>query len=161
MCSSTRTASPGTHSALDECGRLSWRCRRGAFALGNGAVEASWLRHLLLELRCPLHRSILVYCDNISAVYLSTNPVQHIVRSMLKLISTFRERVAIGDVHAGAKLLCSQWVQVHPLKFQKSIIVFNFSPYKHHPHLILMNPQGRCTPFIFALASPLRSRKGF
>ena len=56
---------------------------------------------------------------------------------------------------SGAKLLCSRWMQVHPLKFQKSIIMFNFSPYMHHPHLILMHPQGRCTPFMFALASPL------
>jgi hypothetical protein len=56
---------------------------------------------------------------------------------------------------AGAKLLYSRWVQVHPQKFQKSVIVFNFSPYMHHLHFIFMHPQGRCTPFMFALASPL------
>ena len=40
-------------------------------------AEASWLRQLLAELHSPLGKSTLVYCDNISAVYLSTNPVQH------------------------------------------------------------------------------------
>ncbi|XP_066358392.1 secreted RxLR effector protein 161-like [Miscanthus floridulus] len=46
-------------------------------AVTNGVVEACWLRQLLIELRCPLHCATVVYCDNISAVYLSTNPVQH------------------------------------------------------------------------------------
>ncbi|WVZ89726.1 hypothetical protein U9M48_036091 [Paspalum notatum var. saurae] len=46
-------------------------------AVANGVAEASWLRQLLAELHSPLAKSTLVYCDNISAVYLSTNPVQH------------------------------------------------------------------------------------
>jgi hypothetical protein len=46
-------------------------------AVANGVAKASWLRQLLLELRRPLQRSSLVYCNNISVVYLSTNPVQH------------------------------------------------------------------------------------
>nr|GEZ31025.1 ribonuclease H-like domain-containing protein [Tanacetum cinerariifolium] len=40
-------------------------------------VETCWLRHLLCELNTPLSTAILVYCDNVSAVYLSSNPVQH------------------------------------------------------------------------------------
>jgi len=44
-------------------------------AVANGMAEASWLRQLL-ELHQPLRRRTLVYCDNVSAVYLSTNPVQ-------------------------------------------------------------------------------------
>jgi hypothetical protein len=42
-------------------------------AVANGVAEASWLR----QLHNPLLRSTLVYCDNVRAVYLSTNPVQH------------------------------------------------------------------------------------
>jgi len=38
-------------------------------------AEASWLRQLLAELYSTLTKSTLVYCDNVSAVYLSTNPV--------------------------------------------------------------------------------------
>ena len=46
-------------------------------AVANAVAEASWLRQLLHELHSPLHRATLVYCDNVSAVYLSTNPIQH------------------------------------------------------------------------------------
>jgi hypothetical protein len=48
--------------------------------VANGVAEASWLRQLVHELHefhNPLQRASLVYCDNVSAVYLSTNPVQH------------------------------------------------------------------------------------
>jgi hypothetical protein len=38
-------------------------------AIVNGVAEASWLRHLLAELHSPLTKSMLVYCDNVSAVY--------------------------------------------------------------------------------------------
>jgi hypothetical protein len=45
-------------------------------AVANGVAEAYWLRQLLEELHTPLIRSILIYCDNVSIVYLSTNPIQ-------------------------------------------------------------------------------------
>jgi hypothetical protein len=40
-------------------------------AVANGVTEASWLRQLLHELHSPLQRATLVYCDNVTAVYLS------------------------------------------------------------------------------------------
>jgi hypothetical protein len=46
-------------------------------AVANGVAEATWLRQLLFELHRPLCRATLVYSDNVSAVYLSSNPVQH------------------------------------------------------------------------------------
>jgi hypothetical protein len=45
--------------------------------VANGVAKATWLRQLLLELHTPLPRTTLVYCDNISAVYMTSNPVQH------------------------------------------------------------------------------------
>jgi hypothetical protein len=45
--------------------------------MANGVAESCWLRQLLEELHNPLSQATLVYCDNVSAVYLSTNPVQH------------------------------------------------------------------------------------
>ncbi|GJW81798.1 ribonuclease H-like domain-containing protein [Tanacetum coccineum] len=45
--------------------------------VANVVAEAAWIRNLLLELHAPLTTATLVYCDNISVVYLSTNPVQH------------------------------------------------------------------------------------
>jgi hypothetical protein len=45
--------------------------------MANGVTDACWLRQLLQELHAPFLKSTLVYYDNISTVYLSTNSVQH------------------------------------------------------------------------------------
>lgn len=41
----------------------------------NVVFESCWLRNLLLELHCPVEKATLVYCDNISVVCLSDNPI--------------------------------------------------------------------------------------
>jgi hypothetical protein len=46
-------------------------------AVANSVAEATWLRQLLHELQTLPSRCTLVYCDNISVMYLSTNPIQH------------------------------------------------------------------------------------
>ncbi|XP_074298468.1 uncharacterized protein LOC141629349 [Silene latifolia] len=62
-------------------------------------AETSWLRNLLLELHVPILRSTLVFCDNISAVYLSGNPVQHQRTKHVELdIHFVRDKVRIGEV---------------------------------------------------------------
>ena len=46
---------------------------------------------------CPVRRATLVYCDNISAVYLSTNPVQHQRTKHIEIDVLFvRDKVAAG-----------------------------------------------------------------
>jgi hypothetical protein len=65
--------------------------------VANGVAEATWLRQLLHELQSPPSRCTLVYCNNTSAVYLSTNPVQHQRPKHVEIDLHFaRERVAIG-----------------------------------------------------------------
>ncbi|GKD05396.1 ribonuclease H-like domain-containing protein [Tanacetum coccineum] len=44
--------------------------------VANAIAETCWFRNLLHELHTLLSSSTLVYCDNVSAVYLSCNPVQ-------------------------------------------------------------------------------------
>lgn len=67
--------------------------------VANAVAEATWLRNLLLELHTPLSTATLVYCDNVSAVYLSTNPVQHQRTKHVEIdIHFVRERVAVGQV---------------------------------------------------------------
>nr|XP_020201745.1 uncharacterized mitochondrial protein AtMg00810-like [Aegilops tauschii subsp. strangulata] len=44
-------------------------------AVANVVAECSWLRQLLQELSCPVDRAMMVYRDNVSAVYLSANPI--------------------------------------------------------------------------------------
>ncbi|XP_071699077.1 uncharacterized mitochondrial protein AtMg00810-like [Rutidosis leptorrhynchoides] len=45
--------------------------------VANAVAETCWLRNLLRELHYPLFSATIVYCDNVSAVYMSGNPVQH------------------------------------------------------------------------------------
>ncbi|GJU23156.1 ribonuclease H-like domain-containing protein [Tanacetum coccineum] len=44
--------------------------------VANVVAETAWIRNLLCELHTPLFTATLVYCDNVSAVYMSANPVQ-------------------------------------------------------------------------------------
>jgi hypothetical protein len=68
-------------------------------AVANDVVEAYWLRQLLVELHSPLSRATLVYCDNLNAVYLSTNPIQHQHTKHVEIDFHFvRERIAVEDV---------------------------------------------------------------
>ena len=70
-------------------------------AVANGVAEATWLHQLLLELHAPLWRATLVYCDNISVVYVTSNPIQHQRTKHIEIDLHFvQERVAIGDLRA-------------------------------------------------------------
>jgi hypothetical protein len=67
--------------------------------VANGVAEASWIRHLLHELHSPLQRAILIYCDNVITVYLSTNHVQHQRTKHVEIDLHFVcERVAACDI---------------------------------------------------------------
>nr|GEW88184.1 hypothetical protein [Tanacetum cinerariifolium] len=45
--------------------------------VANVVADTAWIRNLLCELHTPLFTATLVYCDNVSAVYMSANPFQH------------------------------------------------------------------------------------
>ncbi|XP_057425895.1 uncharacterized mitochondrial protein AtMg00810-like [Lotus japonicus] len=66
--------------------------------VANVVSESCWLRNLLLELHFPLSQATLVYCDNVSAIYLSGNPVQHQRTKHIEMdIHFVREKVARGQ----------------------------------------------------------------
>ncbi|KAL5713883.1 Beta-galactosidase 8 [Ranunculus cassubicifolius] len=46
-------------------------------SLAHTATEISWVTTLLKELQIPLHKPPLLYCDNLSALALASNPVFH------------------------------------------------------------------------------------
>ena len=82
-------------------------------AVANGVAEASWLRQLLQELHAPLRQATLVYCDNISAVYMSSNPVQHQRTKHIEIDLHFvREQVSIGDLRVLHVPTSSQYADI-------------------------------------------------
>lgn len=69
--------------------------------VANAVAETCWLRQLLHELHAPPVKATLVYCDNVSIVYLLTNPVQRQRTKHVEIDLHFvREKVAIGSVRA-------------------------------------------------------------
>ncbi|KAJ8763354.1 hypothetical protein K2173_002237 [Erythroxylum novogranatense] len=65
-------------------------------AMAHTAAELTWLTFLLQELRVPSSVPVL-YCDNLSSLYLSVNPVLHARSKHIELDYHFvRERVAQG-----------------------------------------------------------------
>nr|GEV00546.1 hypothetical protein [Tanacetum cinerariifolium] len=65
----------------------------------TSVAETAWLRNLLYELHMPLSSVTLVYCDNISAIYLTANPFQHQRTKHIEIdIHFFRDMVARGHV---------------------------------------------------------------
>jgi len=82
-------------------------------AIANAIAEVSWLRQLLVELHVPLRRTALVYCDNISIVYMSSNPVQHQRTKHVEIDLHFvHERVASGDVRVLHVPTSSQYADI-------------------------------------------------
>jgi hypothetical protein len=82
-------------------------------AVANGVTEATWLRQLLHELQTLPSRCTLIYCDNISVVYLSTNPIQHQRTKHVEIDLHFvRDKVAIGQVRVLHVLTTSQFTDI-------------------------------------------------
>jgi hypothetical protein len=62
-------------------------------------AETCWLRHLLVEFRRPIHTTTVIYCDNVSDVYLTGNPMQHRSTKHIEIgIHFVREKEAVGVV---------------------------------------------------------------
>ncbi|GJZ86543.1 ribonuclease H-like domain-containing protein [Tanacetum coccineum] len=81
--------------------------------VANVVAETVWIRNLLCELHTPLFIATLVYCDNVSVVYMSANPVQHQRTKHIEIDNHFvRDFVASGQVRVLHVLLRFQYADI-------------------------------------------------
>ncbi|GJR84609.1 ribonuclease H-like domain-containing protein [Tanacetum coccineum] len=67
--------------------------------VANAVAETSWICNFLHELYTLLFTTTLVYCDNVSVVYISANPIQHQRTKHIEIdIHFVRDKVAAGHV---------------------------------------------------------------
>ena len=67
--------------------------------MANAAAECIRLRQLLGKLHFPILKATVAFCDNVSVVYMSKNPVHHKRTKHIKLdIHFVRERVQAGEL---------------------------------------------------------------
>ncbi|GKC89122.1 ribonuclease H-like domain-containing protein, partial [Tanacetum coccineum] len=67
--------------------------------VANVVVETAWLYNLFRERHTPLLSATLVYCNNVSAIYMTANPVHHQRTKHFKIdIHFVRDMVARGQV---------------------------------------------------------------
>ncbi|GJR32559.1 ribonuclease H-like domain-containing protein [Tanacetum coccineum] len=108
-CPSTRRSTSGYCVFLSD-NLLSWSAKRQHTisrssveaeyrGVANVVAETAWLRNLLRELHSPLSTATLVYCDKVSVVYMSANPVQHQRTKHIEIdIHFVRDMVTAGQV---------------------------------------------------------------
>jgi hypothetical protein len=96
-------------------------------------AEMCWLHNLLQDLRRPVHTATVVYCDNVSAVYLSANPVQHRRTKHIELdIHFVREKVALGAVRVLHVPSSSQYADI----FTKGLPTTLFQEFRSSLHVV-------------------------
>lgn len=83
-CSSKRQPTVSKSSAEAEYRRVA-----------NVVSESCWICNLLLELHIPVNKATLVYCNNVSAIYLSGNPVQHQRTNYIEMVLN----IGLGCTH--------------------------------------------------------------
>ncbi|GJZ39030.1 ribonuclease H-like domain-containing protein [Tanacetum coccineum] len=108
-CPATRRSTSGYSVSLGD-NLLTWSSKRQDTlsrssveaeyrGVANTVAETSWIRNLLRELHTSLFTVTLVYCDNVSIVYMSANPVQHQRTKHIEIdIHFVRDKIAAGHV---------------------------------------------------------------
>nr|GEU97366.1 ribonuclease H-like domain-containing protein [Tanacetum cinerariifolium] len=103
--------------------------------------ETAWLHNLLRELHSPLSTATLVYYDNVSAVYMSANPVKHQRKKHIEIdIHFIRDMVTAGQVRV---LHVPSRYQMEPpridcLSFKvHTDDIFFFKPLRHEIRVIV------------------------
>nr|GEX52261.1 NBS-containing resistance-like protein [Tanacetum cinerariifolium] len=96
--------------------------------VANVVAETAWIRNLLLEFHAPLSTATLVYCHNVSAVYLSTNPVQHQRTKHIEIDIHFVREYVASDQLRVLHVLLDFSMQIFLLRVSPRLYFLSFAP---------------------------------
>ncbi|CAL9029727.1 unnamed protein product [Prunus brigantina] len=68
-------------------------------SLAGVSAETVWISNLLHELHVPVSRPITLYCDNLSATYMASNPVFHARTKHIELDYHFVRELVLSGSH--------------------------------------------------------------
>ncbi|GJS09100.1 ribonuclease H-like domain-containing protein [Tanacetum coccineum] len=85
--------------SLLDCAEAEYR------GVANVVAETAWIRNLLCELHSPLLTATLVYCDNVSAVYMSEPGSTFIAPKHIEIDIHFVRDIGLKFVRSSVKLL--------------------------------------------------------
>ena len=112
--------------------------------VANAVAEACWIRNLLLELHYVPAKATIVYCDNVSVVYMSSNPVHHQRTKHIEIDLHFvRDKVATGHVRVLHVPSSLQYADIFTKSLPSSLFLeFRTSLNVHDSHHV--QPAGGC-----------------
>jgi hypothetical protein len=102
-------------------------------ALANGTAEAIWIQSLLKELHILQPQAPILWCDNLGATYLSSNPRFHARTKHIEVGFPFvREKVALGALEVWFIASCDQIADI----FTKPISKHMLNPQRSNLNLV-------------------------
>lgn len=116
--------------------------------VANIVAEICWIPNLLIELHYVLAKATIVYCDNMSSVYMSPIPVHHHHTKHIEIDLHFVcDKVSIGQVRVLHVPSSSQYADTFTkslpsptfLDFRSSLNVHDFSPIQSMRGLLVYN----------------------
>jgi hypothetical protein len=92
-------------------------------ALANEAAEATWIQSLLKELHVVQSRPPVLWCDNLGATYLSSNPIFHARTKHIEVDFHFvREKLAMRALEVCAIASGDQVVDIFTKSTTKQML---------------------------------------
>ena len=122
------------------------------------ACKVVWLKRILEDQGVPIQDLILLYCDNLSSIYLDRNPVLHARIKHIEVHYHFiRERIQVGDVDLHHISMNLQVADLHESIRSRQARAIDIERWSHDARIVEL--EGEYQIVAYQLMKPTRSVK--